>query len=130
MLSFFRWVLFFITLFVTVMGGVLFLGHEMLVAEGPLAQTKHVVIPRGAGPATMAKVLREEGVISHAQLFRLALMIDPAPKPIKAGEYEMPATVSMRAMGALLQSGKGVQRRSTGPPGKHTAGNCACGGKT
>lgn len=117
MLSYFRWVLFFVTLFVTLMGGALFLGHEMLVAEGPLAQTKHVVIPRGAGPATMAKVLREEGVISHAQLFRLALMIDPAPKPIKAGEYEMPAHVSMRALVDLLQSGKVVQRRLTVPEG-------------
>jgi UPF0755 protein len=121
MLSFFRWVLFFVTLFVTLMGGALFLGHEMLVAEGPLSQTKHVVIPRGAGPATMAKVLREEGVISHSQLFRLALMIDPAPKPIKAGEYEMPARVSMRALVDLLQSGKVVQRRLTVPEGMTTA---------
>src|SRR5260370_2602029 len=121
MLSFFRWVLFFITLFVTLMGGALLLGHEMLVAEGPLAQTKHVVIPRGAGPATMAKVLREEGVISHSQLVRLALMIDPAPKPIKAGEYEMPAHVSMRALVDLLQSGKVVQRRLTVPEGMTTA---------
>jgi UPF0755 protein len=121
MLSFFRWVLFFVTLFVTLMGGALFLGHEMLVAKGPLDQTKHVVIPRGAGPATMAKVLREEGVISHSQLFRLALMIDPAPKPIKAGEYEMPAHVSMQALVDLLQSGKVVQRRLTVPEGMTTA---------
>jgi UPF0755 protein len=121
MLSFFRWVLFFVALFVTLMGGALFLGHEMLVAKGPLDQTKHVVIPRGAGPATMAKVLREEGVISHSQLFRLALMIDPAPKPIKAGEYEMPAHVSMQALVDLLQSGKVVQRRLTVPEGMTTA---------
>ena len=36
MLSFFRWVLFFVALLVTVIGGALFLGHAMLVAEGPL----------------------------------------------------------------------------------------------
>src|SRR6266852_2352153 len=45
MLSFFRWVLFFVALFVTLMGGALFLGHEILVAEGPLDQAKHVEIP-------------------------------------------------------------------------------------
>jgi UPF0755 protein len=121
MLSFFRWVLFFLALFVTLIGGALFFGHQILVSPGPLAQAKHVVIPRGAGPATMAKVLREEGVISHPQLFRVALMIDPAPKPIKAGEYEVPARTSMQGLVELLQSGKVVQRRLTVPEGLTTA---------
>jgi UPF0755 protein len=121
MLSFFRWVLFFVALFVTLMGGALFLGHQILVAPGPLNEAKHVVIPRGAGPATMTKVLRESGVISHPQLFRVALMIDPAPKPIKAGEYEVPAHTSMQALVDLLQSGKVVQRRLTVPEGMTTA---------
>src|SRR2546430_7536411 len=121
MLSFFRWVLLFVALFVTLMGGALFLGHEILVAPGPLAEAKHVVIPRGAGPATMAKVLRDDGVISHPQLFRVALMVDPAPKPIKAGEYEVPARTSMQALVELLQSGKLVQRRLTVAEGLTTA---------
>src|SRR5215831_18184903 len=121
MLSFFRWVLFFVALFVTLMGGALFLGHQILVSPGPLAQARHVVIPRGAGPATMAKVLRDDGVISHPQLFRVALMIDPAPKPIKAGEYEIPAHASMAAVADILQSGKVVQRRLTVPEGLTTA---------
>jgi UPF0755 protein len=121
MLSFFRWVLFFVALFVTLMGGALFFGHEILVAQGPLDQAKHVVIPRGAGPATMAKVLRDAGVISHPQLFRIALMIDPTPKPIKAGEYEVPPHTSMQALVELLQSGKVVQRRLTVPEGMTTA---------
>lgn len=121
MLSYFRWVLFFIALFVTLMGGTLYLGHALLVAEGPLQATKTVVIPRGAGPTTMAKVLQEEGVIGHARLFRVALMIDPAPKPIKAGEYEIPARTSMQALVEILQSGKVVQRRLTIPEGMTTA---------
>ena len=69
----------------------------------------------------MAKVLRDEGVISHPQLFRVALMIDPTPKPIKAGEYEVPAHTSMQALVELLQSGKVVQRRLTVPEGLTTA---------
>ena len=121
MLSFFRWVLFFIALFVTLMGGALFLGHELLVAQGPLDKTKRVLIPRGAGPASMAKILREEGAISYPLLFRVALMIDPAPKPIKAGEYELPPHASMRAVVEILQSGKVVQRRLTVPEGMTTA---------
>ena len=121
MLSFFRWVLFFIALFATLMGGALFVGHTLLTAEGPLATTKHVVIPRGAGPATMAKVLQEEGVIAYPRLFRVALMVDPTPKPIKAGEYEVPARLSMRGLVELLQSGKVVQRRLTVPEGMTTS---------
>lgn len=121
MLSYFRWVLFFVALFATLMGGALYLGHSMLVAEGPLRATKTVVIPRGAGPVTMAKVLQEEGIISHARLFRIALMVDPSPKPIKAGEYEVPARTSMQALVELLQSGKVVQRRLTVPEGVTTA---------
>lgn len=120
MLSYFRWVLFFIALFVTLMGGSLYVGHVILTAQGPLQQTKNVVIPRGAGPATMSKLLQEEGVIAHPRLFRVALMIDPSPKPIKAGEYEVPAHTSMQALVELLQSGKVVQRRLTIPEGMTT----------
>jgi UPF0755 protein len=120
MLSYFRWVLFFVVLLITVMGGALFLGNGLLTAAGPLEKTKTVVIPRGAGPATMAKILEEEGAIEHAKLFRVALMIDPSPRPIKAGEYEVPAHISMQALVDLLQSGKVVQRRLTVPEGMTT----------
>ena len=113
MLSYFRWVLFFVALFVTLMGGALWLGNQLLGAAGPLSATKNIVIPRGAGPQTMAKVLKEEGVIDHERLFRVAVMIDPTPKPIKAGEYEIPAHISMLGLLDLLQSGKQVQRRLT-----------------
>jgi UPF0755 protein len=121
MLSFFRWVLFFMALFFTLMGGALFFGHQILVSQGPLDQAKHVVIPRGAGPVTMAKLLKEEGVLSYPLLFRLALMVEPNPKPVKAGEYEIPAHASMAAVADILQSGKVVQRRLTVPEGLTTA---------
>lgn len=49
MLSYFRWVLFFIALFVTLMGGSIYVGHVILTAQGPLEQTKNVVTLRGAG---------------------------------------------------------------------------------
>ena len=48
MLSYFRWVLFFIALLVTVMGGALWLGNQLLGSAGPLEKTKNIVIPRGA----------------------------------------------------------------------------------
>src|SRR5689334_1454650 len=121
MLSFFRWVLFWIALLVTVMGGALLLGHQMLVANGPLDTTKTVLIPRGAGPSTMTKSLTAEGVISHPQLFRGALRVDPNPKPSKSGENGVPGYISMASLVYLLQWGKVVQRRMTVPEGATTA---------
>jgi UPF0755 protein len=119
-LSYFRWVLFFVVLLVTLMGGALFVGHTLIASRGPLDEPRNVVIPRGAGPATMARVLHEEGVIAYPRLFRVALMIDPTPKPIKAGEYEVPAHASMLGVIELLQSGKQVQHRLTVPEGLTT----------
>jgi len=75
----------------------------------------------------MAKVLEAEGVISNPRLFRIALLVDPNPKPIKAGEYEVPAHLSMAALVDLLQSGKVVQRRLTVPEGATTAGDRRAG---
>jgi UPF0755 protein len=120
-LSYFRWTLFFITMFLTLMGGALFFGHEVLEAAGPLEKAKSVVIARGAGPSTMAKTLHDEGFIAYPRLFRVALMIDPTPRPIKAGEYEIPAHASMSQIVDILQSGKQVQRRLTVPEGATTA---------
>ena len=68
----------------------------------------------------MARVLSEQGVIAHPQLFRVALLVDATPKVIKAGEYEIPAHISMMALIDFLQSGKVVQRRLTVTEGMTT----------
>jgi UPF0755 protein len=47
----------------------------------------------------------EEGVISHGRLFKVAVMIDPTPKPIKAANTSS-AGISMWALLDLLRSGK------------------------
>jgi len=121
MLSFFRWVLLFLALFATVGAGGLYVAHSMMGSDGPLEKPKNIVIPRGAGPATMTRLLVDEGVVSHPHLFRVALMVDPTPKTIKAGEYEVPANISIRALIELLQAGKLVQRRITVVEGMTTA---------
>ena len=112
MLSYFRWVLFFVALFVTLMGGALWLGNRILNEPGPLAATKNVVIPRGAGPQTMAKLLNEEGVLNHPRLFRVALMIDPTPRPIKAGEYEIKREASIRQVLDTLIEGRALLQKA------------------
>ena len=67
MFSFFRWVLFFIALLVTLMGGALLLGNEILVAQGPLEKTRNVVIPRGSR-ARLVAVPSDDGKDTNLDL--------------------------------------------------------------
>jgi UPF0755 protein len=115
-LSFFRWVLFFIALLVTLMGGALLLGRDA-GGRRAAATRQERADPARRGPRPWPRSCEEEGVISHPRLFRIALMVDPNPKPIKAGEYECRPHISMSALVDLLQSGKVVQRRLTVPEG-------------
>ena len=120
MLSYFRWVLFFIALFVTLMGGALFLGNTLLTAAGPLDKTKNIVIARGAGPATMAKVLRDEGVI----VTRACSACADDRSPTQADQrpaIRVPAHSPCTALVELLQSGKVVQA----PPDRAEAATTA-----
>ena len=62
MLSFFRWVLFFIALLVTVIGGGAVARPSDAGGAGAAREDQDAsLIPRGAGPSTMAKVLTGRG---------------------------------------------------------------------
>lgn len=88
-----------------------------LDAPGPLAVSRTVVIPKGAGSEGIARRLLETGVIADPGLFRLAARAMGQDKPLRAGEYEFPAQVSALSAIRLLQSGRTVVRRLTVPEG-------------
>jgi UPF0755 protein len=88
-----------------------------LNAPGPLAASRAVVIPKGAGGAGTARRLHESGVIADPGLFRVAVAAMGRSKPLKAGEYEFPARTSALEAIRLLQSGRTVVRRLTVPEG-------------
>jgi UPF0755 protein len=76
-----------------------------------------VVIPQGASVARAAQVLEEAGVLEDAGGFRLRARLLGGTKPIRAGEYEVPAGASEADVLALLQSGRVLQRFVIVPEG-------------
>lgn len=83
------------------------------VMPGPLAETKVVVVPRGAGLRAVAHQLAAEGVIAHPSAFVVGAYIDGKSGSMKAGEYEFAAAISARAAAELLATGHVLQHRLT-----------------
>ncbi|HMA16615.1 MAG: endolytic transglycosylase MltG [Bacteroidota bacterium] len=86
-------------------------------AAGPLAQETVVIVPRGAGLATIAEDLAAAGVIEDAYTFRLGVRLFGDARALQAGEFAFPAGSSMREAAALLASGRTVVHRLTVPEG-------------
>ena len=86
-------------------------------AAGPAEKPTAVVIAQGASVASAARTLEQAGVLDSAEAFRLRARLFGDDKPIRAGEYEVPAGASPSDILALLQSGKTLQRFVVVPEG-------------
>jgi len=86
-------------------------------APGPLAESRIVVIPRGAGMGAVADLLAAEGIVAHPWSFIAGTLVDRELGALKAGEYEFAAAISPRAAAALIASGHVVRHRLTVPEG-------------
>lgn len=110
-------------LLVLIVGGVIaatgafFYIKQKLEAPGPLAATKVVVVPKGVGSNEIAALLEKQGVIEDDLLFRIALRLDEDRRPLRAGEYEFAANVSIPAAIEQMRAGRTVVRRFTVPEG-------------
>ncbi len=97
-----------------------FAGYQLVQRverPGPLAAETTIVIPRGAGLDAIAGQLAEAGIIERAWLFGLVVRLEGRGRGLRAGEYLMPAAISMRETIALLEAGRTVVRRVTFPEG-------------
>ncbi len=102
-------------------GLALLLGHYY-ERPGPLAQTRTVVIEKGAGRIEIAEQLEREGIISSRWAFVANhlvrnMMSGGKPVEMKAGEYEVKAAASMRDVLELLGEGKSLLYKVTLPEG-------------
>ena len=88
---------------------------------GPLAADTIVFIPPGTGLEGIAERLDEAGVIADPLLFRVGVQALREARGLQAGEYLVPAGVSMRGAMELLLSGKTVVRKLTLPEGLTSA---------
>ncbi len=91
-------------------GGAAIYGFKHFERAGPLAQDTLVVIERGAGLESIARLLEAEGVVEDARLFRWGVRLLGSARGLKAGEYAFPAGVSMRGAYEILDRGETVAR--------------------
>jgi UPF0755 protein len=83
---------------------------------GPLPVARAVIVPRGT-PAQLAEALLAAGVIDNPAAFRLATLASKGDGPLHAAELAFPAHASLRAVLAVLRTGRPVQHRLTIPEG-------------
>lgn len=99
-------------------GAGLFVGLQRLIDQaGPLTAETTIVVPRGTPVVGIATLLQEEGIVRHAGVFALAVRLQGNARPLQAGEYSIPAAVSVTDVMAILQGGDQVTRRLTVPEG-------------
>lgn len=117
-----RFILYFLTLILLaglVAGGGLYYADRQMSVSGPLAQKTLFVVPKGAGMSRIAAELVKSNIVSDQDqyIFRAAARIRKVDTKFKAGEYEIPAGISMNALMDLLLEGKTFKRAITVPEG-------------
>lgn len=92
--------------------------------DGPLKETKSVVVPKGEGAHEIAKRLETDGVIGSQQMFvahyigrYLTSLVGGRSLQLKAGEYEIPGGASLRLVSEILGEGKSTLYRVVVPEG-------------
>lgn len=84
---------------------------------GPLEKDANFSVPEGAGLASIASLLEEQGIVSSSDGFRLRARVLGGFGTIKAGEFAIPAGASPSQVLDILHSGKVVRRLVTVPEG-------------
>jgi UPF0755 protein len=81
--------------------------------SGPLLETKIISIERGSGLNAIAQKLKTEEAITNSYVFILGARLMNAQSDLKAGEYELPAYISPRAILEKMKNGDVYVRRFT-----------------
>lgn len=97
-------------------GGYVWFQNE-LVKPGPSLEDQVFVVEPGEGLGSIATRLEAENLIRNDRLLRLAFRLDGADGTAKAGEYRIPAAISLAEVKALLVEGDAILHRLTIPEG-------------
>ncbi|MEQ1888827.1 MAG: endolytic transglycosylase MltG [Alphaproteobacteria bacterium] len=82
-----------------------------LDAPGPHRAEIITDLPRGASLGGIAAQLQRDGAIERPMLFRAAALLSGNGRRLKAGEYAIPASASMRAILEQVSAGNILQHR-------------------
>ncbi len=88
----------------------LLLVQDHLHRPAPAGPEAGLVIPEGATGQDVARILAEEGLVSHELLFRLALRLDEDSTPIRHGYYILPRGLTPVALAERLREGPAANR--------------------
>jgi len=105
-----------LVLTVTAAGGFFYLKSQF-EGEGPLSRESAFMVSQGEGLAQIAGNLEDQGIIRDSRLFIAGAFLTDSRNKLKAGEYELPANVSMEAILETLVAGRSVQHKLTVPEG-------------
>lgn len=87
------------------------------MGPGPAEKPVAVIVPEGSSLTGTARQLEKSGAIRSSRQFLLFARLFGEKGIIRAGEYEVPAGASPKAVLDILQSGKTLQRFVTVPEG-------------
>lgn len=124
-MRFLNGVLTFVLVLMLLLGSGAYMFDAQVDAPGPLSRPKTVVIPKGKGTHEIAEQLEREGVVSDRRLFiaeylraRLAGQMAGAKLiQLRAGDYAVKQSASVRQVLELLSEGKTISYRVTIPEG-------------
>lgn len=91
--------------------------RTMFNGPGPLTEDATFVVESGATLGSVARDLQNRGMISNADLFKIAGTAQGADTGIQSGEFAIPAGASMATILRELVDGSPVQFRVTIPEG-------------
>ena len=95
--------------------------REWALQKGPLQEETFVLIPRGAGVQTTAKILADYGVVDREWLVRLVARLKNWDKELKAGEYAFQPHISLYNALQKIVNGDIYYRKITFAEGLTTA---------
>ncbi len=102
---------------VLAVGSALYFGSVRFNAEGPLKESKTVLISRGADLESIAGLLQRHNVIDSSFIFSNGVRLSKVAGKLKAGEYVFEAGASMRDVMNALVTGKAILHSLTVPEG-------------
>ncbi|MEO1198249.1 MAG: endolytic transglycosylase MltG [Pseudomonadota bacterium] len=107
----------FMVLMIILVGASLYVGKAMFEAPGPLASDRTVTIPSGQGVRSISRLLEREGFVERGWMFLAGVAAFREEDNLKAGEYLIPASASMRDIMDIFVEGRAILHRLTFPEG-------------
>jgi len=99
------------------LGGAFYFAKTQLDSPGPLDHSTVFVIPKGAGMNVIAERLEREGIISDRLIFVGSAFYFKVQDKLKAGEYEIRRSASMRDVLDTLVKGRAILHKVSVPEG-------------